>query len=71
MVFRIPTTLTDPVLIPDHSTRIPTSSARPQGTPNDWPEYQRRVFQVPEVIELQQRLEQLLGPVERCIYWSV
>lgn len=41
------------------------------GTPNDWAEYRRQVFQVPEVIELQQRLEQILGPVERCIYWSV
>ncbi len=41
------------------------------GTPNDWAEYRRQVFQVPEVIELQQRLELILGPVERCIYWSV
>lgn len=40
-------------------------------TPNDWKEYRRLVFQVPEVIELQQRLEKILGPVERCIYWSV
>jgi hypothetical protein len=46
-------------------------SLRGNTSPNDWPEYRRQVFQVPEVIELQQRLEQILGPVERCIYWSV
>lgn len=45
-------------------------SLRGNTSPNDWPEYRRQVFQVPEVIELQQRLEKILGPVERCIYWS-
>lgn len=40
-------------------------------SPNDWREYRRQVFQVPEVIELQQQLEKIIGPVERCIYWSV
>lgn len=39
-------------------------------SPNDWQEYRRQVFQVPEVLELQQRLEKIIGPVERCIYWS-
>lgn len=46
-------------------------SLRGNTSPNDWPEYRRQVFQVPEVIELQQRLEKIMGPVERCIYWSI
>lgn len=46
-------------------------SLRGNTSPNDWKEYRRQVFEVPEVIELQQRLEKILGPVERCIYWSV
>lgn len=46
-------------------------SLRGNTSPNDWREYRRQVFEVPEVIELQQRLEKIIGPVERCIYWSV
>jgi len=44
---------------------------RGNGSPRDWPEYRRLVLREPEVLKLQERLESILGPVERCIYWSV
>ncbi len=39
------------------------------GTPNDWKEYRRRVFAVPEVRALKARLEEVAGPMEECVYW--
>ncbi len=41
------------------------------GTPADWKRYREMIFDVPEVMELQKRLEELAGPMKRCVYWSV
>jgi hypothetical protein len=41
------------------------------GTPKDWNEYRRRVFDIPEFKQFQAELEAILGPVKRCITWSV
>jgi hypothetical protein len=40
------------------------------GTPHDWNEYRRRVFEIPEFKAFQAELEAILGPVKRCITWS-
>jgi hypothetical protein len=41
------------------------------GTPNDWQGFRDLVFETPEVLGLQRRLEALAGPMKRCAYWSV
>ncbi len=41
------------------------------GCPNDWAEFGRRVFDVPEVRSLKADLESIVGPLEQCVYWSV
>jgi hypothetical protein len=46
-------------------------SIRGNSSPNDWPEYRRLVLREPVVLRLQERLESILGPVEKCIYWGV
>lgn len=40
------------------------------GTPHDWNEYRRRVFEIPEFRQFQAELEAILGPVKRCTTWS-
>lgn len=42
------------------------------GTPSDWAAYRRIVFDVPEVKQLQESLERVVGsPVEQWVSWSV
>lgn len=40
-------------------------------TPANWNEYRRRVMLVPEVLEIKARVEEVLGPVESCVYWNI
>lgn len=39
-------------------------------TPNDWAGFADQVFQVPAVAEVERRIHEHVGPVERCMYWS-
>lgn len=39
--------------------------------PRNWEEYTRRIFEIPEFRKFQSDLEAILGPVKRCIVWSV
>ena len=39
--------------------------------PHNWDEYTRRIFEIPEFRKFQADLEAILGPVKRCIVWSV
>lgn len=41
------------------------------GSPHNWDEYTRRIFEIPEFRKFQADLEAILGPVKRCIVWSV
>lgn len=41
------------------------------GSPSNWNEYKKLIWQVPEIVKLQQDLEVILGPLKRCIIWSV
>ena len=41
------------------------------GTPSDWNEYRRRVFELPEFKEAKARFETVTGPLEQCAYWNV
>jgi hypothetical protein len=40
-------------------------------TPNDWDGFREMVFKLPEVQTLKKELEQILGPLEQCVYWDV
>ena len=40
-------------------------------TPRHSREYEKRLVQVPEVRQLERDVESVLGPVKRCIIWSV
>jgi hypothetical protein len=41
------------------------------GCPSDWEAFRRAIFEVPEFRALQAKIEAILGPVKRCITWSV
>ncbi len=41
------------------------------GTPNDWQAFRQRVFQLPGVISVKRDIEQILGPVEECVFWYI
>ena len=40
-------------------------------TPLDWPRYREMVFQVPAVQDLKRQLEEIVGPLEQCVYWDI
>lgn len=41
------------------------------GVPDKPEEFKRLLWEIPEFKQLQQDVEQIIGPVKRCIYWSV
>lgn len=41
------------------------------GTPNDWKECRRMILENPEVQAVKRELEEIAGPLEQCVYWSV
>lgn len=41
-----------------------------QGTPADWAEYRRRVWELPAVVEVRRRLEPLLAAMKTCASWE-
>lgn len=40
-------------------------------TPENWAEFRRRVFGIPEVQAVRRDLEAVTGPLESCIFWSI
>ena len=40
-------------------------------TPNNWGDMRRLVLGLPEIQLVQNELQELAGPMEHCIYWSV
>jgi hypothetical protein len=40
-------------------------------SPRDWNRYREMVFDVPKVVEVKRRLEDVVGPLEQCVYWDV
>jgi len=39
------------------------------GSPSDSLEFERQLFQLPEVIEIQHEIEAIAGPLDRCFYY--
>lgn len=42
-----------------------------QGCPKNWKEFRRQVFELPEIIDLKEKIESFAGPVKTCAYWNV
>lgn len=42
-----------------------------QGCPDNWEEFRRLVFEIPEIIELKEKIETFTGPLQTCAYWNV
>lgn len=40
-------------------------------TPNDWQRFREVIFDVPEIADLQKRLEAIAGPMKRCVHWNI
>lgn len=40
-------------------------------TPRDWPRYRKMVFGVPAVLDLRRQIEEIVGPLEQCVYWDI
>lgn len=41
------------------------------GCPKDWNIYRAILFSLPEVHEVKQKLEAIVGPLEQCVIWSL
>ncbi len=41
------------------------------GTPLDWTRYRKEVFNVGAIKALKADLEEIIGPLDQCIYWSI
>jgi len=39
-------------------------------TPRDWSGFRHRVFAITEIQEIHKRLEEVIGPLERCVLWE-